>query len=138
MINRITRWFFKLIRGTSEYAEILAEPINTTDATPTAWNAIEILPNTAIAGSAMVRYMISATQSDGTNLYSITSECSWSWIAGGPIVRQSAAAGTGTSNANTFANPRPGHVFDAANVRPTITGKAATTIVWKCQYRVLT
>jgi hypothetical protein len=138
MIKRIIRWFFKLVRGNSEYTEILAEPITTTDATATAWTAIEILPDTSIAGSATVRYVFSATQSDGANLYSITSECSWSWPAGGPIVRRAGAAGTGTSNANSFAAPRPTHTFDAANVRPTITGKAATTIMWKCHYRVLT
>ena len=138
MIKRITRWFFKLVRGNSEYTEILAEPITTTDATATAWTAIEILPDTSIAGSATARYMFSAMQSDGTNLYSITSECSWSWPAGGPIARRSAAGGTGSSNANSFAVIRPTHVFDATNIRPTITGKAATTILWKCQYRVLT
>ena len=138
MISRITRWFFKLVRGTSEYTEIIAEPITTTDPAATAWTAIEIVPNTAIAGSATVRYMFSAMQSDGSLLYSITSECSWCWSAGGTITRQSAAAGIGTANANTFAATRPSHVFDLNNIRPTITGKAATTIVWKCQYRVLT
>lgn len=137
MINRVTRWLFKLIRGTSEYTEILAEPITTTDATPFTWTAIEIVPDTSAAGSATVRYMFSAMQSDGTNLYSITSECSWSWPAGGPIVRRSAASGTGSSNANSFAVTRPTHTFDAANIRPTITGKATTTVLWKCQYRIL-
>lgn len=138
MFDRLSKWFFKLRRGSCEYAEIVAEPITTTDATATTWSAIEIVPDTSAAGSVTVRYIFSAMQSDGTNLYSITSECSWSWPAGGPITRRGAAGGTGSSNANTFAAPRPSHTFDLNNIRPTITGKAATTILWKCQYRMLT
>ena len=138
MINRIVQWFFKLKLGGSEYTEIIAAPVTTTSATPFTWSAIEIVPDTSVAGAATVRYILSAMQSDGTNLYSITSECSWSWPAGGPITRRGSAGGTGTSNANSFANPRPTHVFDNSNIRPTITGKTATTIVWSCQYRVLT
>lgn len=72
--------------------------------------------------------MINGQQSDGANLYSITSECSYAWTAGGTITRRAAAGGVGTSNANTFASPRPTHVFDLNNVRPTVTGKAGTTI----------
>ena len=44
--------------------------------------------------------------------------------AAGTITRRGPAAGTGSSNANSFAVPRPTHTFDLNNVRPTITGKA--------------
>jgi hypothetical protein len=137
MLERLTKWFFELRRGNTKYKEIVAEPITTTDATPTTWTAVEIAPDTTTAGSMTVRYIFNAMQSDGSNLYSITSECSWSWAAGGAITRRSASGGAGTSNANTFAPTRPLHSFDLNNIRPTVTGKLATTIVWSCQYRIV-
>jgi hypothetical protein len=137
MIERITKWFYELRRGSVRYREIVAAPITTSDATATPWSAIEIVPNTAGAGSITVRYMIQGRQDDGSQLYSATLESSWSWSAGGAITRRAAAAGNGTTSANTYASPRPSIVFDVANIRPTITGKAATTIVWSCEYRYL-
>lgn len=137
MLERLTKWFFELRRGGTRYKEIVAEPITTTDNTATPWSAIEIVPDTTTAGSITVRYIFNAMQSDGSNLYSITSECSWSWTAAGTVTRRGPAAGTGSSNANSFATPRPTHSFDVNNVRPTITGKAGTTIFWSCQYRIV-
>lgn len=137
MIERITKWFYELRRDSVRYREIVAAPITTSDATATPWSAIEIVPNTAVAGSITVRYMFQGRQDDGSQLYSATLESSWSWTAGGAIARRGTVAGSGTASANTFATPRPSVSFDAANVRPTITGKASTTIVWSCEYRYL-
>jgi len=135
--KRLLTRLFQLGNGNAVYLETVHESITTTDATPTAWTTAEIPIDTTAAGSITVRYAINGQQSDGSNLYSITSECSYSWTAGGTITRRAAAGGVGTSNANTFANPRPTHVFDLNNVRPTVTGKAATTIKWSCVSRVL-
>jgi hypothetical protein len=137
MLERFTKWVMRLRRDGVSYEEFVSAPITTTDATPTPWTAIEIVPDTTSAGAITVRYVIQAVQSDGSNLYSITSEASWSWPAGGPVGRRATASGAGTSSANTFAVQRPTHSFDLANVRPTITGKAGVTIIWSCNYRAV-
>ena len=136
-IRRIFSWLFRLARGTAIYSETVHEQITTTDATPTSWTTAEIPIDTTTAGSITVRYVINGQQSDGSNLYSITSERSYSWAVGGPVTRRSAAGGSGTTNANTFASPRPTHTFDLNNIRPTVTGKAGTTIKWSCVSRAL-
>jgi hypothetical protein len=135
MLERLTKWFSKLSRAPVDYIEVVAEQITTTDATPTTWTAIEIPIDTTSAGSILVRYMFTGRQSDGSQLYSAILESSWSWGAAGTVTRRAAAAGSGTPSANTYGTPRPSVAFDTNNVRPTITGKAATTIVWSCTYR---
>lgn len=125
-------------RARTKSIERVVETITTTNATPTTWAAAEYVPDTTAAGCCTVRYTIQGLQSDGSKLYSIVSEVSYAWAAGGPIIRQASAGGTGTASANTFQGPRPSHTFDINNVRPVVTGRGGTTIIWSGVYKVVT
>ena len=137
VVNWIKRrlFRFRLAKSLAEYG--LLEPKTTTDATPSAWAESELVVDTSTAGSATVRYTINARESAGTALYAITVEGCYVWPAGGPITRLSIQQGQGASSANSYAAPRPSHVFDATAVRLTITGKAGTTVVWSGKYKLL-